>query len=188
MFDSVGIGGWVGRPDSSGLTWIEADLRTVAFVHKIASQGRGDGSHNQWVASYKLAYKAEGDTFLFIQDSATQSDMIFQANTDQDTIVYNSFEAVLCRFVRLYPQAYNNAVTLRWEVYGCVYGLSTCPDPNVPHTTYTVAGDIVVFDEVILYADEGFKRGIFRQHKVQCFASGRWTKELESVNFSRKFS
>ena len=184
---NVGIAGWASGTNEAG-TWIEADLRALTFVYKIATQGRGDSTLEQWVESYKIAHANEADAFEFIANVTSGNDAIFNANSDQETIVYNSFEAVLCRFIRLYPETFNTGIVLRWEVYGCPYG-GVCTVPSIEHTSMVGAViEFIVFDEVYLFADPGFIRSNgYERVSLQCMGSGYWDPDLNDVVYNRKY-
>ncbi|XP_071487187.1 uncharacterized protein [Diadema antillarum] len=100
---------WVaGKPDPS--RWIQVDLATSRTVVGVATQGR----HNvdQWVKFYKVSFSSDGDTFTSVRGSENpDEDMIFRANCDRNTAVFNSFpEPVVCRYVRVMPTEYHSCV------------------------------------------------------------------------------
>ena len=88
-------------------------------VVRVETKGRN--SFNQWVTSYQLATSLTGDEadFEYVTSSADGAVVTFNANSDRDTIVSNSFSPRVARFVRLNPQTWNSYISLRWEVYGC---------------------------------------------------------------------
>ena len=50
----------------------------------------------------------------------TSSLQVFTGNTDRDTIVANTFQQpVIARYIRVNPIAFNNYITMRWELTGC---------------------------------------------------------------------
>ena len=109
---------WIARLNEIG-EYIQAAFTDVRRVEAVATQGRADA--NQWVTSYKFAYSMDGVTFEYVRD-VDGSERVFSGNSDRDMVVRHSlFSVVLARFVRLYPQDYNDHMTLRWEVYGCVH-------------------------------------------------------------------
>ena len=117
-----GISGWAASGDQP--FWIQADLRQLATLNKVGTQGRGGFA--QWVTSYSVSVGLSEDSQVMIQDASTGSDAVFTGNYDSDTVVFNEFESVLCRFVRLWPRQWNSFPTLRWEVYGCLDGMFLC--------------------------------------------------------------
>jgi contactin associated protein-like 2 len=44
----------------------------------------------------------------------------FNGNTDRDTVVENEFQAITtAQYVRIYPTAWNEFVSMRFELGGC---------------------------------------------------------------------
>ena len=93
----------------------------VKYLTKIATQCHGDIVH--CVTSYyvKTAIAADDDfTAVCGTDSCPQ---LFTGNEDRsdlDAVVTHEFDwPIAARFVRLNPQSWVHAVSLRWELYGC---------------------------------------------------------------------
>ena len=114
VYDLDGIAGWASG--SINPAWIQADLRQAYFVYKVATQGRGDHSYQQWVTVFTLAYGFDTETLEYILDQSNSNVRVFMGNTDKNTIVYNEFDSVLTRFIRLYVLEWNGAKVMRWEV------------------------------------------------------------------------
>ena len=96
----------------------QVDLGTLRRVTRIATQGRQDAP--QWVTSYKLAYSTTGATYSYVSDDDAGGERVFAANSDENTIVEHALgHVMLARFVRVYPQAWQQHMSLRWELYGC---------------------------------------------------------------------
>ena len=68
--DSNGIGGWAS--DQTTPAWIQADLRQVHFVCRLATQGRAPGDYRQWLALYSLFCGFDHDLLQHIFDTTTR--------------------------------------------------------------------------------------------------------------------
>ena len=112
-----GRGAWRADEDTVG-EYIQADFGQLQRIQSVATQGRA--SQNQWVSTYKFAYSTDGVTYDYVT-SDDGSDRVFVGNRDRSTVVENSFDVFVARFVRLYPLTDNDHMALRWEVYGCSY-------------------------------------------------------------------
>ena len=112
-----GRGAWSVDENTVG-EYIQADFGQLQRIQMIATQGRADWS--QWVTSYKLAYSTDNVTYHYIT-RANGCDRVFSGNSDKSTVVEHSFNVILARFVRLYPQTHHGHMALRWELYGCIY-------------------------------------------------------------------
>ena len=126
VFDANGFGAWIVDSNNIG-QWIQVDLQRTKTVFKVETQGRSSDVYDQWVTSYQLATSLTGDEadFEYVTSSADGAVVTFNANSDRDTIVSNSFSPRVARFVRLYPQTWNGEISMRWEVYGCGYPRNT---------------------------------------------------------------
>ena len=168
----------------SGLVgaWIQIDILRTAHVYKVSTKGRGNGV-DQWVTSYQLATSLTGEEadLEYVMSSTDGAVVAFNANSDSDTIVSNSFSPRVVRFVRLYPQAYHGHISLRWEVYGCYFGV-TCPfislDASVNAHSYNILGG----SEIQAYCDndEYFaSTNYVRNITANCLNSGNWDINVE---------
>ena len=79
------------------------------LVTEVKIQGRS-GAWPQWVTSYKLGCSQDGESWEWTGP--------FEGVKDQVTIVSNKLkEPMWCRFVRINPQAWNQHISMRAEVY-----------------------------------------------------------------------
>ncbi|KAL9955704.1 hypothetical protein ACROYT_G037064 [Oculina patagonica] len=110
--------------------WIQVDLGNITMVTKIATQGR-QGAH-EWVTEYKVSYSLDGGYYKFHQQTSNNSfDQVFQGNTDDNSVVINTFNPpIVARFIRLHPGYFYGLTSLRMELYGCHSGFPT-PKPPV---------------------------------------------------------
>ncbi|XP_078346807.1 uncharacterized protein LOC144632077 [Oculina patagonica] len=100
------------------------------MVTKIATQGRQGA--NEWVTEYKVSYSLDGGYYKFHQQTSNNSfDQVFQGNTDDNSVVINTFNPpIAARFIRLHPGYFYGLTSLRMELYGCHSGFPT-PKPPV---------------------------------------------------------
>ena len=116
-------GAWRAAGNQPG-EWIQMDMQGIKVVGKVATQGRHETVYTndfEWVTSYQLKYSLtsmEAD-FGYVKSSADGSVVTFPGNFDRNTIVANGFDPITGRYIRLYPTAWNNHISMRWEVYGC---------------------------------------------------------------------
>ena len=113
-----GKGAWTADENTVG-EYIHADFGQLQRIQVIATQGRAD--IRRLVTSYKFAHSADGVTYDYVT-SDDGSDRAFDGNIDQNTVVAHSFDVpIVARFVRLCPQTYHDSMSLRWEIYDCIY-------------------------------------------------------------------
>jgi hypothetical protein len=114
-----GGGGWCARVNNRN-QFIEVNLGRVTELTGIATQGRDPSSGcNQWVTAYTLSTSADGQTWRPIQGSSSSSSpRVFAGNANPTGVVAYPLVPVHCRFVRLYPVSWHEAIALRLELYG----------------------------------------------------------------------
>lgn len=101
--------GWCGKKGEQNQ--IMVDLTKSSVVTGVATQGRGDEAHQQWVTKYSIETSENGEDWI---DRG-----IFGGNFDVETICMARFEhPVLARYVKLYVVEYNNNPCMRWDVLG----------------------------------------------------------------------
>ncbi|XP_072169545.1 lactadherin-like [Diadema setosum] len=101
----------------SGYEWIQVDLLTQLEVVGIATQG-SKPDIGSWVTSYKVSSGTDGVNFDVVQESC--GDMIFTANWDCQTVVFNRLpDPLSCRYLRLLPISWNSETNnvFRIELY-----------------------------------------------------------------------
>ncbi|KAL9955705.1 hypothetical protein ACROYT_G037065 [Oculina patagonica] len=110
--------------------WIQVDLGNITMVTKIATQGRK--SALEWVTEYEVSYSFDGGYYKFYRQALNNSfDQVFQGNTDDNSVVINTFNPpIVARFLRLHPVKFFRLTSLRMELYGCHSGFPT-PKPLV---------------------------------------------------------
>ena len=86
--------------------WYQMDNGKIADIVGVAIKGRKDS--DQWVKTFKVKYYDAG-TWKDVDGGA-----MFTGNTDRDTQVEAKFAIpVKTRYIRIYPQTYNNHASLR---------------------------------------------------------------------------
>ncbi|XP_078344639.1 thioredoxin domain-containing protein 3 homolog isoform X2 [Oculina patagonica] len=97
--------------------WLQVDLGKVTRLVKIASQGEA-GDSSRHVKEFSVSYSLNGEQYIPYTEDSTEK--VFESNSDQDTIIYNSLKnPIITQFVRLNPKTWNEAIAIRTEFYGC---------------------------------------------------------------------
>ena len=160
------------------------DLLHTAHIYKLATQGRAD--ENQWVTSYQLKTSVTGLELEFEHVTSSSGDIVtFNANSDRDTVVTNTFSPRVARYVRLYPQTWNVHIALRWEVYGCAENCSVISIPDTSLNTTSITPGTAVS----ISCDAGFAFGETHSEDtldVTCNPTGEWDIDLSTYSCSGK--
>ena len=116
---AIGVGHGLGRLDSvqgwSAQTnaigeWYQMDNGVVGKITGVAIKGRT--AHDQWVKTFKVESKGATGTW-----SDVDSGKVYTGNTDMTTQVDVTFDApVDARYIRIYPQTWNNHMSLRADI------------------------------------------------------------------------
>ena len=86
--------------------WYQMDNGKIAKIVGVAIKGRK--TTDQWVKTFKVKYYDAG-TWKDVDGGAT-----FTGNTDRDTLIEVKFATpVNTRYIRIYPEIYNNHMSLR---------------------------------------------------------------------------
>ncbi|KAL9983324.1 hypothetical protein ACROYT_G005476 [Oculina patagonica] len=96
--------------------YLQVDLGRARTVSRVATQGHPVSTF--WVTSYGLAYSLDG---IFWRNALDESkSMSLEGNTDQNTVKEVSlYKHVTARFLRFRPEAWNEEICMRIEIYGC---------------------------------------------------------------------
>lgn len=95
------------------------DLGKKYNITSISSQGRAYSS--EYVMEYRVDYGYDGQDFAPYRDR-NGNIKIFDANTDDNTVVDNKFEAPLvAQYIRINPTRWQNRISMRIQVTGCEY-------------------------------------------------------------------
>ncbi|MGH0117039.1 UNVERIFIED_CONTAM: hypothetical protein FKN15_028151 [Acipenser sinensis] len=130
--------GWTPAEDSNK-EYIQVDLLFLKVLTGIATQGAISKETNKsyHITTFKLEVSTNGEDWMmyrhgknhkveyYRQLPSTASGSVFQGgvfhgNTDPAEVVLNRIpQPVLTRYVRIRPQAWQNGIALRFELYGC---------------------------------------------------------------------
>ena len=102
--------GWSAQANQVG-EWYQIDNGVVGEITGVAIKGR-TGGHDQWVKTFKVQSKGATGTWADVD-----SGKVYTGNTDMDTQVDVTFTApVEARYIRIYPQTWNNHMSLRVDI------------------------------------------------------------------------
>ena len=105
-------GVWLATENATDKEWIQLDLLTTHLVESVTTQGR-PGRFLQWVTSYNVSYSQSESVWV---DIPTQ----YSRNVNDDTHVTEFLPGnTLARYVRLWPQDWQDTVAMRFKVTGC---------------------------------------------------------------------
>ncbi|XP_078660161.1 uncharacterized protein LOC144904888 [Branchiostoma floridae x Branchiostoma belcheri] len=129
--------------------WLQVDLGQIRHVTGTSTQGGRYPIFEPWVKSYKLEYSGDGTSWTTYAGN-DGSDQVFTGNTDRKTPVTNLLDnPVDARYVRFYPQTWNNWIAMRVEILGCstelLWGL-TLDKARMDHlnVSWTVVGNLPI--------------------------------------------
>ena len=97
---------------------------TVKYLNKVATQCRATYTPKQCVTSYYVKVKITPEDEYTDVCGTGSCPQLFTGNDptrDLETVATNEFDwPIAARFVRLNPQTWNEHISLRWEIFGCV--------------------------------------------------------------------
>ncbi|XP_032234518.1 lactadherin [Nematostella vectensis] len=95
--------------------WLEIDLGRLMIVSQVGTQGRPH--YGFFVRQYAIKYSLDGTAWTVYQEGGV--DKVFNANLNNNIIVYNRFTPALrAKFIRFYPKTWSYICALRVELYG----------------------------------------------------------------------
>jgi len=99
--------------------YLIVDLGQKYNITSISSQGRAYAS--EYVMEFRVDYGYDGQDFAPYRDK-NGNIKIFEANTDDKSVVDNKFDAPLvAQYVRINPTRWHNRISMRIQVSGCAY-------------------------------------------------------------------
>lgn len=102
-------GGWCSENNKTG-EWYELDNGSDAMIVGVVTQGRN--CCDQWVKAFKVKVKTASGDWSWVDDQK-----VYDGNFDQNTKVLSDFnKPVMGRYVRIYPQSWNNHMSLRCDI------------------------------------------------------------------------
>ncbi|XP_072018223.1 uncharacterized protein [Amphiura filiformis] len=168
------IGGWHPKYDST-TEWIQAALGVFTRVTGVLIQGRQDCCPH-WVKKFKVQYSNDGQNWAFVQQTDNQRDMIFNGNTDQNTVVTRHFpNAVEASFIRIRPTEWNIHICMRFELLGCevCQGRLGIEDGRISDSQMTASSE---------YDSNHGPSNARLNRAAQSGTSGGWNPEYQDTN------
>ncbi|KAL7851284.1 hypothetical protein AOLI_G00216400 [Acnodon oligacanthus] len=141
----TGRSGWVSHVPQ-GLThtpWLELDLGATRWVTGVIVQGGKHRDKTVFVRRFKLGYSTNGSDWSYVLEENSSKTKTFSGNQNHDTPEVRSFDPLMVRFVRLYPErGAPDGMGLRLELLGCDLEQTTTPLP--PTTPLSPTTPVVV--------------------------------------------
>ncbi|KAK6492242.1 neuropilin-1a isoform X1 [Huso huso] len=126
--------GWVLQPQALPYTkeWLQVDLAKEKLVRGLIIQGGRHRENKVFMRKFKIGYSNNGSDWKMILDANGNKPKTFEGNSNYDTPELRTFEPLLTRFIRVYPErAASSGLGLRIELLGCEIEAPT----SVPSTT-----------------------------------------------------
>lgn len=100
---------WSASVNQVGEYW-QMDMGSTKAIAGVVTQGRyPDGTHYNWVKSYKVRVSSDGSAW-----SNVDGDAVFPGNTDMDTVISQIFaNPVNARYVKILPQTWHGHMSMR---------------------------------------------------------------------------
>ncbi|MBN3286785.1 NRP2 protein, partial [Polyodon spathula] len=120
--------GWTPGEDSNK-EYIQVDLLFLKVLTGIATQGAISKETNKsyHITTFKLEVSTNGEDWMMYRHGKNHK--LFHGNTDPAEVVLNRIpQPVLTRYVRIRPQAWQNGIALRFELYGCQNSDAPCTE------------------------------------------------------------
>ena len=121
-------GAWTADVITGEDIWIQADLVYEMTLEKVATQGHHD--LDQWVTSFTLSMGSDRSSFSDLTNPSGTATVFNQNPTSRNIVIEHDFTPISARFVRLNVLDYNVQPSLRWEIYGCLTGLTIYNIPS----------------------------------------------------------
>ncbi|XP_066508407.1 neuropilin-1a-like isoform X2 [Hoplias malabaricus] len=138
----TGRSGWVPAvPQGPTLTpWLELDLGVNRWVTGVILQGGKHREKSVFIRRFKLSYSTNRSDWSYVLEEDSSKAKVFVGNLNHDTPEVRSFDALMMRYLRLYPErGAVEGMGLRLEVLGCETEQTTTPlpptTPLLPSTT-----------------------------------------------------
>ncbi|KAK3105727.1 hypothetical protein FSP39_004342 [Pinctada imbricata] len=99
--------------------WLAIDLGREYIITKVATQGRQGAG--EYVTEYNIAFSSDRSTWRFYTNEFGIREM-FHGNIDsQNTRIRTLKYPVIARYVKFHPSRWVMRISMRVEVFGCVY-------------------------------------------------------------------
>ncbi|XP_072017641.1 retinoschisin-like [Amphiura filiformis] len=98
--------------------WIQVDLRATMLVSGVMIQGRD--VYDEWVTKFTVQYNTYGVDWKYIQTLNNPEDVVFDGNTDRDTVVTRLFPSIVrATVIRIQPMDWHAHISMRFDLIGC---------------------------------------------------------------------
>uniref|UniRef100_A0A8B9LD75 Neuropilin 1b n=1 Tax=Astyanax mexicanus TaxID=7994 RepID=A0A8B9LD75_ASTMX len=118
----TGRSGWV-SPISHSATlspYLELDLGGMRWVTGVVLQGGKHREKSMFVRRFRLSYSTNGSDWSNVLEEYSGKPKLFLGNQNHDTPEVRSFDQLMTRFVRVYPERGGpDGMGLRLELLGC---------------------------------------------------------------------
>ncbi|MGH0157508.1 UNVERIFIED_CONTAM: hypothetical protein FKN15_062442 [Acipenser sinensis] len=114
--------GWALQPQALPYTkeWLQMDLAKEKLVRGLIIQGGKHRENKVFMRKFKIGYSNNGSDWKMIIDANGNKPKTFEGNSNYDTPELRTFEPLLTRFIRVYPErAASSGLGLRMELLGC---------------------------------------------------------------------
>ncbi|KAJ8004695.1 hypothetical protein DPEC_G00138980 [Dallia pectoralis] len=100
--------------------WLQVDLAQVKKITGIITQGAKSMGKEMYVVSYRVDYSDDGKHWVKYNNDEEMVFKTFLGNTDANGHVKNYiYPPIFSRFIRVIPQNWISAITMRIELLGC---------------------------------------------------------------------
>ncbi|XP_033105774.1 uncharacterized protein LOC117108037 [Anneissia japonica] len=109
-------GAWCAQSNDQS-QWLQINLGEPHTISGVLTQGRSN--NDQWVTSFTVQYKMDGQDWTDIVDSNGNVN-IFTGNENRNTVKTNLFPtAVTAQDIKILPQTWERHISMRVELLGC---------------------------------------------------------------------
>uniref|UniRef100_A0A8C2FKZ4 Coagulation factor VIII, procoagulant component n=1 Tax=Cyprinus carpio TaxID=7962 RepID=A0A8C2FKZ4_CYPCA len=100
--------------------WLQVDFLSIKRVTGVVTQGARSVLKPMTVTEFIISISSDGRRWTSVKEHGTDSEKIFEGNSEHDEEVLNVFDPPLfTRFIRIHPKGWVNSIALRLEFLGC---------------------------------------------------------------------
>uniref|UniRef100_A0A8C1WTK2 Coagulation factor VIII, procoagulant component n=1 Tax=Cyprinus carpio TaxID=7962 RepID=A0A8C1WTK2_CYPCA len=100
--------------------WLQVDFLSIKRVTGVVTQGARSILKPMTVTEFIVSISSDGRRWTSVKEQGTDSEKIFEGNSEHDEEVLNVFDPPLfTRFIRIHPKGWVNSIALRLEFLGC---------------------------------------------------------------------
>jgi hypothetical protein len=161
-----------------GTEYLQFDLGTIKPVSGIYTQSRGidaGGCCAQRVTSYTVSYSEDGSTWFSVPGT-------FTGNSDNVTVVLNTFAEVEARFVRIYPTGFFGHMSIRADVLSVPKACNSVHlSAEIPRNATTLRWYDSPSGGTLLHTGQFFTTPTLSENTTYYIAGYNATEDCESV-------